>query len=194
MEHRLAVHRLDSSGIRGRRHARRDLAAAENRLTWANHTLDQLQQHTSPDVDRYHHARHQVHDLSDELRHHATRELLDRYLTTDRIPQLQQRLDALDTWWRFATGDSIDVDRLGQLVDVLGAADGEGQYRWLAEAVEQYCHDAGIHHHHLNGIGPASSTTDSTSDCDHSDPCHAPPVAQGGEHRGPEIVGSRPQG
>ena len=144
VEHRLAVHRLETSWIRGRRQARRDLAAAENRLTWANHTLEQLQQHTSPDVDRYHDARHQVHDLSDELRHQNTRELLDRYTTTDRIPHLQERLDALDTWWRFATGDSIDVNRLGQLVDVLRTVDGDGRLRWLADTVQQYCHDTGI--------------------------------------------------
>jgi hypothetical protein len=145
LRHRLAVHRYETSGIRSRRHARRDLAAAENRLTWANHTLHQLQQQTSPDVDRYDRARHQVHGLSDELRHHAIRELIDRYTTTYRIPHLSQRLDALDTWWRFATGDTIDATRLGQLVDVLGAADGDRRYRWLADTVEQYCHDAGIH-------------------------------------------------
>jgi conjugative relaxase-like TrwC/TraI family protein len=147
LEHRLWVHRLDSGGMRGRRQARRDLAADENRLTWATHTLDQLQHEASPDVDRYHHARQQVHQLSDELRHHDTRELLDRYTINNRIPQLHQRLDALDTWWRFATGDSIDVDRLAHLVDVLGAIDGghRSQYRWLANAVGQYCHTAGIH-------------------------------------------------
>ena len=37
------------------------------------------------------------------------RELFERYTTIDRIPHLQERLDALDTWWRFANGDKIDV-------------------------------------------------------------------------------------
>jgi conjugative relaxase-like TrwC/TraI family protein len=145
--HRLAVHRYESSGIRGRRQARRDLAAAENRLTWANHTLDRLQQQTSPDIDHYHRARHQVHDLGDELRHQATRDLLDRYTTTDRIPLLQQRLDALDTWWRFTNGDTIDATRLGQLVDILHNVSGDqaGHCRWLADTVEQYCHTVDIH-------------------------------------------------
>jgi hypothetical protein len=132
--------------IRGRRQAGRDVAAAENRLTWANHTLDQCHLQASPDVDRYHRARQQVHDLVDELRHHATRELLDRYTTVDRIPHLHRRLDALDTWWRFATGDSVDVTRLGEMVDILGTVnDDHGQSRWLADSVEQYCHEAGIH-------------------------------------------------
>ena len=115
----LAEHRLDSCGIRGRRHARRDLAAADNRLTWANHTLEQTQASISPDVDRYHHAGQQVRDLRDALRSHDTAELFDRYTTTDRIPHLQERLDALDTWWRFAKGDKIDVPRLAEVVDIL---------------------------------------------------------------------------
>jgi hypothetical protein len=144
-DHRRAVDRLDMGGIRGRRHARRELAAAENRLTWADHALEQVQAQASPDVDRYHHARQQVHDLSDELRHQNTRELLDRYTTTDRIPHLQERLDGLDTWWRFASGDSMDVNRLGRLVDVLGTVVGDGRFRWLADTVRQYCHDTGIH-------------------------------------------------
>ena len=143
---RLAEHRLESCGIRGRRQARRDLDAAENRLTWANHTLEQVQASISPDVDRYHHAGQQVHDLRDALRSHDTAELLDRYTTNDRIPHLQERLDALDTWWRFANGDKIDVPRLAEIVDILGNVDGDhGHYRWLADAVEQHCHDAGIH-------------------------------------------------
>ena len=158
LQHRLAAHRLDTTGLRGRRHARRDLAAAENRLAWANHTLDQLQAQVSPEVDSYHQARQQVHDLSDELRHHATRELLDRYATTDRIPQLHRRLDALDTWWRFATGDSIDVGQLGQLVDTFGSVDSDARFRWLVDTVEQYGHDAGIH---LPSLQPATPGVDS---------------------------------
>jgi hypothetical protein len=38
-----------------------------------------------------------VHDLHDELRHHHTWELLDRYTTTDRIPELGERLVS----WKF---------------------------------------------------------------------------------------------
>jgi hypothetical protein len=146
LDHQIAVHRFDTCGIRGRRHARRGLTAAENRLTWANHTLDQLQHQMSPDVDRYHQATRQLHDLGDALRSHDTRELLDRFTTSDRIPELQQRLGALDTWWRFAIGDSINVDGLGELVVVLRTVDGDqGKCHQLADAVELYCHDAGIH-------------------------------------------------
>ncbi len=142
----LAEHRLQGCGIRGRRQARRELAAADNQLTWANHTLEQTQASISPDVDRYHRACHQVRDLREALRSHETSELLDRYSTTDRIPHLQERLDALDTWWRFANGDKLDVPRLAEILDILGNVDDHrGHYRWLADAVEQHAIDAGIH-------------------------------------------------
>ncbi len=87
-----------------------------------------------------------MRQLREALRRHELSELFDRYTAIDRIPHLQQRLDALDTWWRFAKGDRIDVDRLGELVDILGNVAGDhGHYRGLADTVEQYCHDAGIH-------------------------------------------------
>ncbi len=40
----------------------------------------------------------------------------------------------------------MDVPKLGEVVDILGDVDGDrGHYRWLADAVEQHCLDAGIH-------------------------------------------------
>jgi hypothetical protein len=44
-------------------------------------------------------------------------------------------------------GDSVDVDRLGEIVDLLHNVTGDhaGRYRWLTEAVEQHATDAGIH-------------------------------------------------
>jgi hypothetical protein len=141
----LAEHRLQGCGIRGRRQARRDLAAADNRLTWANHILEQAQVTSSRDVERYHHASHQVRDLREELRGHEASELFDRYSTTDRIPHLQERLDALDTWWRFAQGDKLDVPRLAEIADILGNVnDHHGHYHWLTDTVEQHAIDAGI--------------------------------------------------
>jgi hypothetical protein len=141
-----AQDRLDTCGVRGRRHARHDLAAATNRLTWANHHLSQVEASVSSDVEDYHEARQRARDLREALRHHDTQDLFDRYTTTDPIPPLQQRLDAFDTWWRFATGDSIDVTRFDAIVDTLGRVDDDdqGRYRWLAEAVTQYAIDAGL--------------------------------------------------
>jgi conjugative relaxase-like TrwC/TraI family protein len=143
--HRITEHRLDASGLRGRRGTRRELAAAENQLTWARDRLEQVQASISPDVDRYEQAKHRASQLRNELCSQEALERLDRYTGSDREPLLRKRLDALDDWWRFANGDRIDVIRLGELVDLLGsAADDQGQHRVLAEAVERYCHDAGI--------------------------------------------------
>ena len=141
----LAEHRIQGCGIRGRRQARRELAAADNKLTWANHTLEQTQASITPDVNRYHRACHQVRDLGEALRSHETSELLDRYTTTDWIPHLRERLDALDTWWRFAKGDKLDVPLLAEILDTLGNVnDHRGHYRWLTDVVEQHAIDAGI--------------------------------------------------
>ena len=97
--------------------------------------------------------------LRDALRSHETAELFERYKTTDRIPHLQERLDALDTWWRFANGDKINVPRLAEVVDILDNVDDDhGHYRWLADAVEQHCLDAGIHLPTLEPEAPGIET------------------------------------
>jgi conjugative relaxase-like TrwC/TraI family protein len=142
----VAEHRLDVSGLRGRRDTRRQLAAADNELMWAQDRLEQVQASIAPDVERYHQALQRVRELGESRRSHWTLEVFDRYTTLDRIPYLQERLDALDTWWRFAKGDKVDVSRLAEIVDTLGNVDGDHRhYRWLAEAVEQHCIDAGVH-------------------------------------------------
>jgi conjugative relaxase-like TrwC/TraI family protein len=144
-EYERAQRRLEQSGLRGRRHARRDLAAAHNQLTWANHTLHQLQVEATPDVERYHHATRQLRELTDAVRSDRALQLLDRY-TVDLIPDLQQRLDALDTWWRFAHGDQLDAHRLTQIIDTLHNVTGDDaeRFRWLTHTVKQHCFDAGI--------------------------------------------------
>ena len=126
----VAEHRLEGCGLRGRRRAHRELDAADNRLIWANHHLEQPEASISPDVDRYFETGREMRQLREELRSHETAELFARYKTVDRIPHLQERLDALDTWWRFANGDKIDVPRLAEVVDILDNVDGDhGRYR-----------------------------------------------------------------
>jgi conjugative relaxase-like TrwC/TraI family protein len=142
----VAAHRLEVCGFRGRRDARRQLIAADNTLKWAEHRLEQVQASTTPDVEQYHQARSQLHELGEARRHHETREVFDRYTTIDRIAHLEQRLSALDTWWRFAKGDRVDVPRLAEIIDILHNVDGDhGHYRWLADTVEQHFLDAGVH-------------------------------------------------
>ena len=157
--HQLAAKHLDSVGIRGGRQARREFAAAENELTWARDRLKHVQASISPDVERYHEAWHQVRDLRQALRSHQTRELTERWTSIDLTPHLHERLDALNTWWRFAKGDSIGSTRLGEIVDILDDVDDDhGRYRWLIDAVEQHCLDAGIHLPTLEPEAPGIET------------------------------------
>jgi hypothetical protein len=142
----VAAHRLEVCGFRGRRDLRRQLTAADNALKWAEHRLEQVQASTTPDVEQYHQAWSQLHEIGEACRRHEIRGVFDRYTTIDRIPHLEQRLSALDTWWRFAKGDKVDVLRLAEIVDILHNVDGDdGHYRWLADTVEQHCLDAGVH-------------------------------------------------
>jgi conjugative relaxase-like TrwC/TraI family protein len=144
-ERAAAERRVEVSGLRGRRHTRRELAAADNTLTWAEQDYEQVRADTGPDVERYHQAWNHVDRLHDQLRNQHVLAQLDRWMTPS-IPQLEQRLDALDSWWRFANGDKLDVPRLAEIVDILGNVnDDHGRYRWLTDAVEQHCVDAGIH-------------------------------------------------
>jgi conjugative relaxase-like TrwC/TraI family protein len=144
-ERAAAERRLDLSGLRGRRHARRELAAADNTLTWAEQAYEQVRAETGPNVERYHQAWNHVDHLDNQRRNQHALAQLDRW-TIPSIPQLEQRLDALDTWHRWAIGDRIDVPRVAEVVDILGNVnDDHRRHRWLAEAVEQHCLDAGVH-------------------------------------------------
>ena len=67
-------------------------------------------------------------------------------MITPHPPRPRSGGTPLDSWWRFAKGDKVDVPRLAEVVDILGNVDDyHGHYRWLGDAVEQHCHDAGIH-------------------------------------------------
>ena len=79
--------------------------------------------------------------VRDRLRHHDRLALIDQY-QLDRIPHLAAQVDALDTWRRWAWGDSIDVQPLGEAVDTLVSAG--GHYRALAQAVQEWSGHAGI--------------------------------------------------
>jgi conjugative relaxase-like TrwC/TraI family protein len=142
----LARQRLQARGIRGRRGARREVAAAENRHRWATHTLEQLQAVTSRRVVRYWHAERQLRDLTEQRRNHDTRETLDRYTATGHIPHLRQQVEALDSWWRFAIGDTIQTNQLATLAYTLGSVNGAhaDACRRLADSVDDYARHVGV--------------------------------------------------
>ena len=99
--------RFDAVGFRGRRVARREVVAADNKLKWATHDVDLVQTEICPDVERYAVASQQVETFARGLRHRDRLALIDQY-RDDRIPRLVAQLDALDTWrrWAWATAST----------------------------------------------------------------------------------------
>ena len=65
-------------------------------------------------------------------------------LTT--IPDLERRCDALETWGRWAAGDTLDTNHLGAAVDILitGTGPNSNHYRALGRHVQQWAAGAGI--------------------------------------------------
>jgi hypothetical protein len=110
----------------------------------------------TPDVERYGHAQHQVREVRDELRTFERLARIDQW-EIGWIPDLKDRVNALDTWWRWANGDSIRTERLAEVVDILVDAGGDhaGRYRLLGQAIEQFCRDAGTHLPSLEPEPPA---------------------------------------
>ena len=92
--------RLDHSGLRQRRQARRDFGAADNRAMWANHQLDQAEAETRPHIERYNRATAAADNARTALHHHLLDTRRDRLVSTT-IPDLKQQCDALDTWRRW---------------------------------------------------------------------------------------------
>ena len=76
----------------------------------------------------------------------ADRQARQRGLGDHLTRALRAQLEALDTWRRWAWGDSIDVQHLGATVEILLDATGEhvARYGTLGHAVQQWAVDAGI--------------------------------------------------
>jgi hypothetical protein len=137
--------RLDHSGIRQRRQARRELAAAVNRALWANHQLDQARARARPHVERHSRASATVNDSQTALHHHFLDARRARH-TLNQIPELEQRRDARDTWHQWAAGGTVDANYLGAAVDKLITATGPhvNHSRALGQLVQQWAASAGI--------------------------------------------------
>jgi conjugative relaxase-like TrwC/TraI family protein len=129
-------HRLATAPRRLRRHARRDVAIAERRVDDAEDYLDRTRQRTSPAITGYTQAVAERDRLQDERRHHSTREIA----ATNDVRILERQVDALTAWRRWATGQPVAIERLGELAATLAADHGPywAHSRHLAEATGQY--------------------------------------------------------
>ena len=93
-------------------------------LDKADAILERTRRQTAPEVDRYRHARMNVDDDAHDLRHHDVAVQLDR--SGGRLAGLDRTVAALETWRRWAIGDTVNVNDLRDAVGVLAAADRTG--------------------------------------------------------------------
>ena len=138
--------RLDTTGLRGRRAARHELAAAEVRRQRAVEHLQHTRHRTRPDIDQYNQARARVEEAQTALDRHDSRVRLRR--TLDQVPVLRRQVEALELWNRWARGDTINVQQLGDTIAQLTSHsrrdEHADQFRALGQAAHDWADDAGI--------------------------------------------------
>ena len=144
--HARAQHHLDHSGIRGRRNARRDHDAAAGQLDAATEHLERTRRHTAADVAHYHQARTRVDETGTALHRHDMRQQLNH--TVDHVAALRRQIESLDLWGRWAGGDTVNVQQLGDIVEQLTSIsrrdEHADQFQALGETVRDWAGDAGI--------------------------------------------------
>jgi conjugative relaxase-like TrwC/TraI family protein len=144
--HRLAEHRLDVSGLRGRRAARHDLDAAQVELEGAIAHLQRTRQHARMHVDQYEQARARVEAARDALDRHDRRARLGH--TFDQIPVLRRQIESLGIWRRWAGGGTVNLEQLGDAVAQLTSQCRPGghndHFRTLGHRAREWADDAGI--------------------------------------------------
>jgi conjugative relaxase-like TrwC/TraI family protein len=137
-ERRTAEHRLDQSGLRGRRRARTELSIAEERVAGAREALTVCEQRSARPFAARTTARKDLERARDNIRSH---DLLDRMsYRPERVEQAEARIDALDTWHGWAAGNTVTIDQVAETVEVLsharelpGAAElADAATRWAA--------------------------------------------------------------
>jgi hypothetical protein len=142
---RAAQQRLDQSGLRGRRQARTELAAANESVASSGELLAVArEQAREPDAQR-NIARTQMEAARDALRSHdmyAKWHFLPEHLST-----AEARVDALDTWHDWATGKPVTQEGLAEAVTTLheiAAHEPDNGTPQLAEVIHQWAEQQGI--------------------------------------------------
>jgi hypothetical protein len=122
-----------------------DLAQADTQLEQAGERLQRTRQHTASSVALHDQAKARVEVADNELYRHDQRARIRR--TFDQLPHLRQHVDALDTWGRWAHGNNVDLQRVGDIATTLtGCSRWDprvDQYRTLGQAI----HDWAEHTH-----------------------------------------------
>ncbi|MEP7115928.1 MAG: hypothetical protein ABI862_21865, partial [Ilumatobacteraceae bacterium] len=135
---RAAQHRLDQSGLRGRRQARTDLATANDAVTGTRDLLAVAREKSREPYAKRNVARQQIDTARDALSNHH---ILTKWnYLPERLSASEAHLDALDTWHHWAAGKPFDHQLLAEAVTTLydvGAQE-------LAETIHQWADPRGI--------------------------------------------------
>jgi hypothetical protein len=120
-----------------RRRARHDVNIAEGQLERADAYLKHTCQRTAPSIDRYQQAKIDREQAGGDLRRHDNVAWLDtRY---DIVDVHRRRVQALETWRRWANGDAVAVKHLADAVRTLTVnRAGHGPEGSLARSIEAW--------------------------------------------------------
>jgi hypothetical protein len=146
--HTDAERHVAGNGRRGRRAARRELDIADQVLDRATAILERTRQRTAPDIERYQVAVTTLEEARTDLRHHDLATRLDP--VDRRLTDLARTVAAVDTWQRWAKGDTITVEQLHDTVKTLtnaGGAANRERHQALGHAIQSWADTAGLDLH-----------------------------------------------
>ena len=157
---RAAQQRLDQSGLRGRRQARTELAAADETVTGTREMLAVAREQAREPYAQRNIDRRQIEAARDALRTH---DILAKWqYFPEHLSAAEARVDALDTWYDWAVGKPVRQDRLIEAVTTLheiAAHEPDNGTRQLAEIIHEWAERRGVEiarpqpqHHRSLGI------------------------------------------
>ena len=142
---RAAQQRLDKSGLRGRRQARTELAAAHESVASAGELLAVAREQAREPFARRNIARTQIETARDALRTHDV--LAKWQYFPEHLSAAEARVDALDTWHDWAAGKPVTQERLAEAVTTLheiAVHEPDIGTRQLAEVIDQWAEHHGV--------------------------------------------------
>ncbi len=142
---RAARQRLDQSGLRSRRQARTELAAADEAVTGTLERLAVAREQAREPHARRHIDRTQIETARDALRTH---DILAKWqYFPEHLSAAEARVDALDTWHDWADGKPVPQDRLEEAVTTLheiAVHEPDNGTRQLADILHEWAEQHGI--------------------------------------------------
>jgi hypothetical protein len=118
-------------------------------LEAATDHLERSRRHTAADVEHYQQAQAGVDETGTALHRHDMRQRLNH--TVDHVAARRRQVESLDLWRRWAGGDTINVEQLGDIVEQLTSVshrdEHADQFQTLGQTVRDWADDADIDLH-----------------------------------------------